>query len=342
MRFTQAPFLRGALGILSGVLTGFVVGVPIAIVAHDVLPVMSIVSPFQNQTVGGYVTFFSRSDSAGIVGLQFQVDGKNVGSEITSGTCRAIWDSKQTNDGLHTIQAVGRDQFGNLTLAQPVSVLVSNPVFVPPPPGATPTPTPEPTPAPPPPILSVAAPLAGAVLSGATNTISTIFSTGSQSLSYSLRDRTTGVTRWSANGPALAPTATSSSFTADVTTVPAGTYNLVVSCLRTGSPALIAEVPVTVAPSLITSLATMGGRNFVVMASLKLNGMSVPGVRVTFVVTSPQAGVAPRTYTLTTDAQGIAMLMGQLSATDARGTYKVTTTATVSGITSTGTGTFVN
>src|SRR6187551_1192374 len=116
MKFTQAPFLRGALGLVSGVLTGFVVAVPIAIAAHDVLPVMSIISPFQNQTVGGYVTFFSRSDSAGIVGLQFQVDGKNFGSEITSGTCRAIWDSKQTNDGMHTIQAVGRDQFGNLTL----------------------------------------------------------------------------------------------------------------------------------------------------------------------------------------------------------------------------------
>jgi hypothetical protein len=150
------------------------------------------------------------------------------------------------------------------------------------------------------------------------------------------------VTKWSANGPTLSPTATSSSFIADVNPVPAGAYNLVVSCLRTGSPAVTAEVPVTVAPSLITSLATMGGRSFIVMASLKLNGVPAPGVQVTFVVTSPLAGVALRTYTVTTDSQGIAMLMGQLSATDARGTYKVTTTATASGVTSTALGSFVN
>ena len=167
-------------------------------------------------------------------------------------------------------------------------------------------------------------------------------SAGSQLLSYSLQDRTTGVTWWSANGPILSPTATSSVFTADVTAVPAGAYNLLVSCQRPESLALTATVPVTVAPSLITSLATMGGRSFIVMASLKLNGVPAPGVRVTVVVTSPLAGVAPRTYTVTTDSQGVALLMGQLSATDARGTYRVTTTATVSGVTSTGTASFVN
>jgi len=146
MRFMQAPLLRGALGVVSGLLAGFVVSLPIVIAAHDLLPVMSILYPFQNQQVGGYVTVFNRADSAGVVGLRFQIDGQDLGSEITSGSCKAIWDSTQKTDGLHTIQAIGRDQYGNLTLAQPVTVLVSNPPF--PPPVPTPTPSPGPTPTP--------------------------------------------------------------------------------------------------------------------------------------------------------------------------------------------------
>ena len=78
-----------------------------------------------------------------------------------------------------------------------------------------------------------------------------------------------------------------------------------------------------------------------VMASLKLNGVSAPWVRMTFVVTSPLAGAAARTYTATTDSQGVATVTGKLGVLDARGTYKVTTSASVSGVTSTATGSFV-
>ena len=141
MRFMQARWMRGVLGIVTGLFAGFVVGLPIVIAAHDLLPIISFVAPSQNSTVTGAATFYIRSDSAGLVGLQFQIDGQNFGSEITSGACRATWDSSQKPDGLHTIQATGRDQYGNLTLAPPVTVLVSNPVFVPPPPTPTPGPT---------------------------------------------------------------------------------------------------------------------------------------------------------------------------------------------------------
>jgi hypothetical protein len=76
------------------------------------MPVLTIFTPFQNQTVDGTVPLYVQADSIGTVSLQFKIDGQDFGTPITAGSCRASWDSTQTGDGLHTIQAVGLDQFG--------------------------------------------------------------------------------------------------------------------------------------------------------------------------------------------------------------------------------------
>ena len=337
MKFIQGRLMRGGLGIATGLLSGFVVTMPIAAAAYDLLPILSFVAPAQNQIVTGAATFYVRSDSAGVVGLQFQIDGQNFGSEITSGSCRATWDSSQKADGLHTIQAIGRDQYGNLTLAPPVTVLVSNPVFVPLPTSPTPTPSPAPGPAP---IVIVTAPLAGAVLSGSTTSITTTFPTGSLFLTYSLRDVATGVTRWTATGPNLTSTATSASFTANLSAVPAGAYQLLVLCQQLGRSALTAEVPVTVAPAISMTLATTGGRTFSLTAVVKLKGVAAPGVRVTLVVKGPTPGTQWN-YSATTNAQGMAYVLGTLPLTAERGTYQVTSSASTAGLTTTASGSFV-
>jgi uncharacterized protein YfaS (alpha-2-macroglobulin family) len=87
------------------------------------------------------------------------------------------------------------------------------------------------------------------------------------------------------------------------------------------------------------SLATLGGRDFTVMTSLAQNGIAVKEVRVTFVVTSPRG--ARSTYYATTSSVGLALLQARLSAADPRGTYRVTATATTSGLTATASGSFI-
>jgi hypothetical protein len=187
------------------------------------------------------------------------------------------------------------------------------------------------------PVLVIAAPLGGAMVSGSEVPIVTSFPGGSQSLSYSLRDRT-GAIRWSATGPKLSPTATSSSFKANLSTVAPGTYNLVVVCQRS-TGVLMADVPLSVAPTLTTTLTATAGRDFVATASLKLSGLAAAGVRVTFQVANPLGEV--RSYAATTDSRGVATVKGKLLPTDPRGTYRVSTVAIASGVTSTATAAFV-
>ena len=120
-----------------GLAFGFAITSPVSVAALSMLPVISLLTPSPNQTVSGAVTFYAGADSSGVVSLQFRVDSQNVGSQITSGSCRASWDSTQTNDGLHTIEAVAQDQYGNTMISQPVTVMVSNAAYRP-----APTPTP--------------------------------------------------------------------------------------------------------------------------------------------------------------------------------------------------------
>jgi Bacterial Ig domain len=82
---------------------------------------ISISSPANGATVS---TGFSiaATASASIVGVQFRVDGANVGAEDTS-TPYSV--SVTTPSGPHTLTAVGRDATGNTVTSAPVSVTVS-------------------------------------------------------------------------------------------------------------------------------------------------------------------------------------------------------------------------
>jgi hypothetical protein len=333
MRFTHARGIGHVLAMAASVMAGFMVGLPVAIGAHDLLPIISILTPTQNQTVGGYVRFYVSSDSAGVVGLRFQIDGQNFGSEIVSGACIASWDTRQANDGLHTIQAVGRDQYGNVTLAQPVTVLVSNPVYVPPP-------APAPTPLPGTLTVTITAPIAGATVSGKVP-VSATFPSGTLFLSYVLRDPVTSVTRWVARGPDLTQTKTSESFLADMSAVPPGAYDLLVVSQRAEGDVISARVAVNVAaplPPLTMTLATMGSRIYILAAIVKFKGVPVPGIPVAFVVKGPTG--TKWTFSVATDALGLAMVQKTLALNAPRGTYQVTSSATTAGVTVTASGTF--
>ncbi|MGE4175243.1 MAG: LamG-like jellyroll fold domain-containing protein, partial [Thermoleophilia bacterium] len=90
-------------------------------------PVVSVTSPVAGAVVSGSVgVAASASDDVGVVGVQFTVDGVNVGAEDTSAPYSVSWSSVGVSNGAHSLRAVARDAAGNVTTSAPVGVTVSN------------------------------------------------------------------------------------------------------------------------------------------------------------------------------------------------------------------------
>ena len=90
-------------------------------------PAVSLLAPADGATVSGSVTISATaSDNVGVVGVQFRVDGVNVGAEDTSSPFATSWITAVVADGTHIITAVARDAAGNTTLSAPRTITVSN------------------------------------------------------------------------------------------------------------------------------------------------------------------------------------------------------------------------
>jgi hypothetical protein len=90
-------------------------------------PTVSVTAPADGATVAGAVTLSANaSDNVLVVGVQFNVDGSPVGSEITSPPFTTSWNTATTTDGVHKITAVARDGANNQTTSTLVSVTVNN------------------------------------------------------------------------------------------------------------------------------------------------------------------------------------------------------------------------
>jgi hypothetical protein len=61
-----------------------------------------------------------------VAGVQFQLDGVNLGAEITSAPFTRAWNSMTTTNGAHTLTAVARDSSGKTTTSAPVTINVNN------------------------------------------------------------------------------------------------------------------------------------------------------------------------------------------------------------------------
>jgi YVTN family beta-propeller protein len=87
-------------------------------------PTVSITVPAPNATVSGTVTVSANaSDNVGVVGVQFQVDGANLGGEDMSAPYSVSWNT--VGNGSYTLTAVARDAAGN-TATSAVTVTVAN------------------------------------------------------------------------------------------------------------------------------------------------------------------------------------------------------------------------
>src|SRR5437867_3448097 len=117
--------------------------------------VVTMTSPTSGSTVSGTITVRASVSIIGaltVEGVQFQLDGANLGAEDTTAPYSVPWYPTSTSNASHTLTAVARDAAGNSTTSAPVTVTVSNA----PPPDTTP------------PTVSLTAPANGQSVSGTT------------------------------------------------------------------------------------------------------------------------------------------------------------------------------
>jgi hypothetical protein len=90
-------------------------------------PSVTVTAPPPGSTVSGTVTITATaSDNVGVVGVQFKVDGANLGAEDTASAYSFAWDTTSVVNGSHTLTAFARDAAGNATTSASVAVTVSN------------------------------------------------------------------------------------------------------------------------------------------------------------------------------------------------------------------------
>ena len=99
-------------------------------------PTVSITAPASGATVSGTAVTVTAtaSDNVGVAGVQFKLDGANLGTEDTTASYSVTWNSTTTTNGSHTLTEVARDAAGNTATSVGVSVTVNNtlqPISVP-------------------------------------------------------------------------------------------------------------------------------------------------------------------------------------------------------------------
>ena len=91
-------------------------------------PSISIIKPVAGEQVWGTTQVTANvSDKVGIASVQFYLDGKALGSPVTTAPYAVNWETEKTTNGLHTLTAAAIDTSGNVGEASPVQVTAQNP-----------------------------------------------------------------------------------------------------------------------------------------------------------------------------------------------------------------------
>jgi hypothetical protein len=91
-------------------------------------PTVSITNPVSNQTVSGTVAVAATAtDDVAVASVQFYLDGKPLGSPVTTAPYAIQWDTTTAPNGTHTLSAQATDTSGNVGTSQSVTVTVQNP-----------------------------------------------------------------------------------------------------------------------------------------------------------------------------------------------------------------------
>ncbi|HMF96645.1 MAG TPA: LamG-like jellyroll fold domain-containing protein [Vicinamibacterales bacterium] len=100
---------------------------PAAAPAIDTVPpTVAITSPVAGTVSGTTTIAGSASDNVGVAGVQFQLDGLNLGAELTAAPYSMPWTTTSVADGAHVITAIARDAASNVATSAAVPVNVLN------------------------------------------------------------------------------------------------------------------------------------------------------------------------------------------------------------------------
>ncbi len=120
---------QGAFWSLAGGSSGGTTNPP-ATVADTTAPTVTVSSPASGATISGASVTVSvnANDNVGVTGVQFKLDGANLGSEDTSAPFSTVLNTTALSNGSHTLGAVARDAAGNMASATTLTVTVANAV----------------------------------------------------------------------------------------------------------------------------------------------------------------------------------------------------------------------
>ena len=129
--------------------TAIAASVNITVFNDTTPPVVSLTAPGAGATLNGTISLVaSASDNGTLAGVQFRLDGVDLGAEVTGTgpTYTYSWNTTTATNGPHTLSARARDAATNTALAANVNITVFNDTT--------------------PPVVSLTAPGAGATLNG--------------------------------------------------------------------------------------------------------------------------------------------------------------------------------
>ena len=89
-------------------------------------PTVSVTAPASGNVSGTINVTANATDNDAVAGVQFKLDGANLGAEDTSAPYSIAWDTTTAPNGPHTLTAVARDLSGNAATSAPVQVTVAN------------------------------------------------------------------------------------------------------------------------------------------------------------------------------------------------------------------------
>jgi len=217
-------------------------------------PTVSMSSPPSGFVVSGtWLVQATASDNVAVVGVQFRMDGADLGAEDTTAPYSVAWNTGTTSSGSHTLTAVARDAAGNRTTAATVTGTTDNT----------------------PPATAITAPAPGATVSG-TMTIS-----ASASDNVGIRD-----VRFFADGVQTGPILTASPYSVawDTTRASNAAHTLTAQTTDTAGN-VTTSAPITITVSNDTSLPT-------VTITSPASGASVGGTITVTASASDNVGVA--------------------------------------------------
>jgi hypothetical protein len=91
-------------------------------------PTVSVTAPGNSSTVSGISVNVTATaaDAVGVAGVQFRLDGVNLGAEDTTAPYSVAWNTTTATNGSHQLTAVARDAAANSRMSAAITVTVNN------------------------------------------------------------------------------------------------------------------------------------------------------------------------------------------------------------------------